>query len=342
MRRSTFIDIAKGIGIILVVLGHLDTNGQISREMIYSFHMPLFFLLSGIFASTNMDFKLYLKKSLKTLYLPYFIFIAADTILFTGIRLITHQSVFDFIRSNTMALIGFDFMAKNRPLWFLLALFIIRMVYYFINKNRIVKYLSGFLCVCFVFLCSGDIVAPLSNCVFFMAIPGLAFYILGNILGAHILHMEERLDKNIRNPLESYFVSVLCVIGLFVLLLFSAHANGNIDMTYYRYGNAALYLINAVIGSFMVLLLALLLSKIRGISKLLAFYGQNSIIALVCHYYICRIVLPDVMGFLSLSDYLYHPVTQSVVLLAVMLIMIPVIIIVNKYFYFMFGKKKQK
>lgn len=61
MRRSTFIDIAKGIGIILVVLGHLDTNGQISREVIYSFHMPLFFLLSGIFANTKMDFKLYLK-----------------------------------------------------------------------------------------------------------------------------------------------------------------------------------------------------------------------------------------------------------------------------------------
>lgn len=47
MQRNALIDIAKGIGIILVVLGHLDTNGQISREFIYSFHMPLFFSFRG-------------------------------------------------------------------------------------------------------------------------------------------------------------------------------------------------------------------------------------------------------------------------------------------------------
>ena len=44
--RSNFIDIVKGIGIFLVVLGHQNT---ILTQEIYSFHMPLFFFLSGIF-----------------------------------------------------------------------------------------------------------------------------------------------------------------------------------------------------------------------------------------------------------------------------------------------------
>ena len=41
--RVTQLDIAKGIGIILVVFGHLAGRNQISRILVYSFHMPLFF-----------------------------------------------------------------------------------------------------------------------------------------------------------------------------------------------------------------------------------------------------------------------------------------------------------
>ena len=47
-QRDKSIDIAKGIGIILVVYGHLAC--PISEE-IFLFHMPLFFLLSGFLSS---------------------------------------------------------------------------------------------------------------------------------------------------------------------------------------------------------------------------------------------------------------------------------------------------
>lgn len=47
-KRIDWIDIAKGIGIISVILGHLRTPLYIS-EMIFSFHMPLFFVISGYF-----------------------------------------------------------------------------------------------------------------------------------------------------------------------------------------------------------------------------------------------------------------------------------------------------
>ena len=59
--RKDWVDYAKGIGIILVVYGHLLSSGyhaglsipkhffELSDSIVYTFHMPLFFLLSGLF-----------------------------------------------------------------------------------------------------------------------------------------------------------------------------------------------------------------------------------------------------------------------------------------------------
>lgn len=45
--RLDWVDVARGIGIIAVVVGHVWTRGPV-RDALYSFHMPLFFLLSGL------------------------------------------------------------------------------------------------------------------------------------------------------------------------------------------------------------------------------------------------------------------------------------------------------
>ena len=49
--RYEHVDIARGIAILLVVMGHScsSTSGDLNR-MILGFHMPLFFFLSGLFA----------------------------------------------------------------------------------------------------------------------------------------------------------------------------------------------------------------------------------------------------------------------------------------------------
>lgn len=47
--RLEWIDVARGLGIIAVVIGHVWTRGPL-RDAMYSFHMPLFFLLSGLLA----------------------------------------------------------------------------------------------------------------------------------------------------------------------------------------------------------------------------------------------------------------------------------------------------
>lgn len=47
--RLDWVDVARGIGIVAVVVGHIWTRGGV-RDAMYSFHMPLFFLLSGMLA----------------------------------------------------------------------------------------------------------------------------------------------------------------------------------------------------------------------------------------------------------------------------------------------------
>lgn len=72
MNRETTIDVLKGIGIILVVIGHSGCP-QLLNDYIYSFHMPLFFIASGYFFNTNYleNKKVYLKRKVQGIYLPY-------------------------------------------------------------------------------------------------------------------------------------------------------------------------------------------------------------------------------------------------------------------------------
>ena len=53
--RYSHLDVAKGIGIILVFIGHLLSHDSYIGLTIYSFHMPLFFIVSGVFAKTYKD-----------------------------------------------------------------------------------------------------------------------------------------------------------------------------------------------------------------------------------------------------------------------------------------------
>lgn len=53
-KRIEYIDLAKAIAILLMVLGHCASLNDIPliRSVIYSFHMPLFFIISGYFFKT--------------------------------------------------------------------------------------------------------------------------------------------------------------------------------------------------------------------------------------------------------------------------------------------------
>lgn len=50
--RIAWIDIVRGIGIFLVIMGHTYRSNQV-LNWIVSFHMPLFFILSGWLRDCN-------------------------------------------------------------------------------------------------------------------------------------------------------------------------------------------------------------------------------------------------------------------------------------------------
>ena len=78
-KRDLSLDIARGIGIILVVLVHILADSSI-KETIILFHMPLFFFLSGISTyyflekNKNISVKAYIYKRAKSILIPYLVF----------------------------------------------------------------------------------------------------------------------------------------------------------------------------------------------------------------------------------------------------------------------------
>ncbi len=75
--RVEYLDIAKGIGILLVYIGHssLDENEPLFQS-IYSFHMPLFFMISGLLFSykRNIGIRKTILGKIVSLLVPYFLF----------------------------------------------------------------------------------------------------------------------------------------------------------------------------------------------------------------------------------------------------------------------------
>lgn len=80
-RRIDTYDIAKGIGIILVYLGHVAPNIYF-RRFIYAFHMPLFFVISGMLLNVDKySTKDFVLSRMKSILIPAITFIAFSNLL---------------------------------------------------------------------------------------------------------------------------------------------------------------------------------------------------------------------------------------------------------------------
>ena len=122
-RRIVYIDIAKGIGILLVALAHADISlfSPYLHQLIYTFHMPLFFFLSGYFFHADTSFGTLLKKRFHTILKPYFVtilLIYVASISFSNMRFVT---AFGRILKSLYAT---GYYIDWTQLWFLPSLFV--------------------------------------------------------------------------------------------------------------------------------------------------------------------------------------------------------------------------
>ena len=135
-KRIDFVDLAKGICILLVVIFHLDFT--YSCHLPYSlmstyFRMPLYFILSGLFFKDYGGFKYFLVKKTNKLAIPYIFFYILNILLFPFILYFLFPSLYN------QPVVGLDYFfcfyyeeSNHMPdaIWFLLCLFILNLIFY--------------------------------------------------------------------------------------------------------------------------------------------------------------------------------------------------------------------
>lgn len=263
--RDESIDIAKGIGIILMIVGHCSfcfVDYPWVIRGIYSFHMPLFFIISGFFIKEGLSFQY--KKELKRLILPYVV-VSLFVILGQNIRSLFFEKSFDW-DICIGALYGsggpvFNWhIPQNTAMWFLLCLFFSRLLFMNVvlrckESNRIwmvvLLMTIGYLCGKFFWL-------PFCLCPALVAVS--------------FIYAGYRTKKN------NYCRDELIVL---LLLWISGACLSSFDLVTNHYPLLFISLFVAFSGSIVVIALAKRIEKIRYLSNILNYYGRYSL-AILC------------------------------------------------------------
>lgn len=153
-QRLVWLDQARGFCILLVLLGHIQTTPSTLWALIYTFHMPLFFVISGyLWDDKNLfkySFKVFLYRKFNKLIVPYFKIAGVCLILWGGVvPIITSVFSRDKLEIDSYLLqlckylygilysIGdVDCMPNCSPIWFLTAFFCSNIFWYLYRKTN--------------------------------------------------------------------------------------------------------------------------------------------------------------------------------------------------------------
>lgn len=126
--RISWIDVARGIGIFLIVFGHTSGGGFLT-QVLYAFHVPLFFFLTGTVYRKKQSLKTFFLTKIKRLLIPYWVWGIVSILIFIPANYLLHmvgddigfiKNLFGLIYANSRN----GLMTWNRPLWFLPCLFL--------------------------------------------------------------------------------------------------------------------------------------------------------------------------------------------------------------------------
>lgn len=262
--RLHWIDVLKGIGIFLVVLGHIGMGNSLQR-WIYSFHMPMFFMLSGMLwagrRGLSCNFMDFLKKRTISLLIPY--------VLFRLLLFVYWLCIESHFRALDLG-----------PIWFLIVLYADELIVFLLSRkfrNAVVSYVvlfiisSAVLYVCDVFHFSSN---NAFSAWFTRIADGMMWYLAGCVCS---LFKERLLRKHntilILAALNSVAVSQI---------------NAEVSMWSNVFGFIPLYILGGLSGT--AFLMCLCKEVIKG-NRLTEWYGRNTVIILATHEPIKRVVL---------------------------------------------------
>lgn len=317
MRRIDWLDIAKGYGILFVIIAHCGV-GKLGMWF-YTFHLPLFFILSGYVFSYNDDFKVFLKKKFKSMIVPYFL-LGIPMLLFD---VLYHYAGKDYTIHNIISLV-FRFVIQRRmwTLWFLACLFCVNIIFYLLIRYFKNEQKVGIVCLVltfigYVYYYLGGKSLPWNCDAAFMAI---TFFYIGYIYKLHHNKVNKYLD-NIKISIPLFFILGLLNVGLAYFNLKLGF--GNLEMFGSSYGFLPLVYGSAICGSFCVIIF----SKWFNILAI-RYIGANSLLYFAWHQTIFQPLSEKILSVLgwrlsettATADFIIYKITYITIILVLITI----------------------
>lgn len=321
-QRIDFIDLAKCFSILIVVVSHIyidfaryDGKYMPYGDFFYTFFMPLFFLLSGMFFKDYGRFKKFAVRKTNTLVVPFLFFYLITCVLPVfvlnpmGITLDGANDVsvlWAFFNQRTLT---------NGPLWFLLCLFWMNLMFYAVmlvatklSKDKMaakVSLLVGISLLCGVI---GFVLGQQHLHLWMFsdtALSCLPFFCMGYIL---------RKFTNILYPgrWDKYLLLLVVLLAAMTYAL-----RGGMD--WYVNDPNAKSLLRIYLGGLAGTMMVLFLAKSIGRFPLLSYWGRYSLVILCTHFPIAQ-AISYYMYSLGLEDSLGHTLCIILCFAVVMLL----------------------
>ncbi len=332
--RISWIDNLKWLWMILILIWHsMFPSGNLLFWYIFSFHVALFFFLSGYLFNDEKhnNFKIFLKDKLKRLIIPYFAF----NIIFYIFILIIQTEHHDFFAVLKWTLYwswirwSEEIFLINVSTWFLIALFLTSIFYFLLNKfvkNKLYKLIFLFalsIIIHFESLHFREIRFPFSLEPSLMA---MFFYGIWHIYKEKIWKIVEKIN---------YKYLIILPALIYLNIKFATWVNFSTNEYWDNY-------IKFIIASFLWISTWIIIAKNIPKNWFLDFFGKNSIIILWMEFIKTRVlwVIAMYSGWMiifwrSLENWIIQVVWT-------VLILVPIIYLINKYFSFILGNFKSK
>lgn len=272
--RYLELDILKGIAILLMVFDHIDF-GLLCHIYIQSFHMPLFFIVSG-YLWKSRDVKDEITKKFRTLIIPYVFFGS----LFLLIKLIAFRNFDSFLRSLTAVFIfptDMDRMPFNPGLWFLPCLFLTSVIYnclHSVTKGKTIRLFA------FVFILATVGWVVTSCCSF-----KIPFAIAPTLIALVFFFIGDRL-KYVKAKIKTeklFNLSVLYLVLFALIDIILVSLNGSVDLRSCRFQNIGLFFVNSLLGVFIAWNISKKIASsnnkiCKKLTGIISFFSKNAII----------------------------------------------------------------
>ena len=344
--RIDYFDIAKGIGIILVIIGHSGFAGDFWGCFIASFHMPLFFIISGMLSNLKnekeQDTRALIEKKIRGLMIPYISFSIIYIVIYI-ISLCTGAiDIKDFVQSIIYMLTLYG----DSTLWFLPALLLGELIFLSLLKKvgKIYPLLItlGIAAVSYIIqlLITPVWASHVNSLLITNLIDFLRVFLRGGIVSLFVAigyYIFDIIPSKMRDSDKFNIPAFGIGIVLTAATLFLCQRNDVVDFHRLVFGNPFMFVITATIGSMGVILISM------GIGRLgiLSFYGKNSLIIMCSHLnfyilYVAILLAWEINNFVTRAK---SYVFMFVILCATLLMETVLIIIINRFCPFILGHR---